>query len=77
MKRYIMLLALSVIAQSALAEEKSLVNKAGDSVKKGAAATERGLEKGGKATVKGLKHAGNWFGKTLQKGGKKLEKASK
>ncbi len=76
MKRILMLLAMLMMAQGALAEEKSVAKKAGETVEKGAEATERGLKKGAKATVKGLKKAGKWVGKKMEKGGEKLEKAS-
>jgi hypothetical protein len=81
MKRIFMLLVLLAMAQGALAEEKAeekgLPEKAGNAVKKGAEATERGVKKGADATVKGLKKAGEWVGKKMEKGGEKLEKASK
>ncbi len=81
MKRFFMFLMLLAMAQGVLAEEKaeekSTTEKAGESVKKGAVAAERGVKKGAEATVKGLKKAGEWVGKKMQKGGEKLEKASK
>ena len=77
MKRILMLLALFMMMQSALAEEKSVAKKAGDGVEKGAEATGRGIEKGAKYTVKGVKKAEEWVGKKMQKGGEKLEKAGK
>ena len=81
MKRVLMLLALLMMAQGALAEEKTeekgVAQKTGEAVKKGGEAAGRGIEKGAKATVKGLKKAGEWVGKKAQKGGEKLEKASK
>jgi hypothetical protein len=72
-----MLLVLLLLTQSALAEEKSVPQKIGDSVKKGGEAAGRGIEKGAKATVKGVKKAGGWVGKKMEKGGEKLEKATK
>jgi hypothetical protein len=71
------LLALLLLTQSALAEEKSVPRKIGDSVKKGGEAAGRGIEKGADATVKGVKKAGNWVGKKMEKGGEKLDKATK
>jgi hypothetical protein len=68
MKHIYLSFALSVLtAQGAMAEaEKTVVDKAGDGVKKGT-----------DATVKGVKKVGKWVGKTLKKGGEKVEKASK
>ncbi len=77
MKRVLIALVLSLLAQGAWAEEKGIVKKAGEGVEKGAEAAGRGIKKGGEATVKGVKKAGEWVGKKLQKGGEKLEKASK
>ncbi len=81
MKRFLVLLVLLVSVQGAMAEEKAeekgFPQKAGDAVKKGAEATERGVKKGAEATVKGLKKAGEWVGKKMQTGGEKLEKVSK
>jgi len=88
MERIFMFLALLMLAQGALAEEKSVAQKAGDGVEKAVEATERGLKKGGEAagrgieqgakhTVKGVKKAEGWVGKKMEKGGETLEKASK
>ena len=73
--------------ENGAAQEKSVPQKVGDTVKKGGEAAGRGIEKGaevvghglkkgGEATVKGVKKAGEWVGKEMQKGGEKLEKAS-
>lgn len=81
MKRIFMVVTLLMMAQSVQAEDKSeeknFAKKAGETVEKGVEATERGLKKGGEATVKGLKKASRWVGKKMEKGGEKLEKASK
>ncbi|MFZ2161373.1 MAG: hypothetical protein WAW02_04065 [Sideroxyarcus sp.] len=73
--------------KSVAAEDKSVPQKMGETVKrggeaagqgieKGAEVVGKGLKKGGEATVKGVKKAGEWVGKKLQQGGEKLEKAS-
>jgi hypothetical protein len=77
MKRILIFLALVAMAQSALAEEKSVPKKIGESVKKGGEIVGHGIEKGADATVKGVKKAGGWVGKKMEKGGEKLEKATK
>ena len=77
MKRIFGLLVLLAMAQGAWAEEKSVVQKTGDALKKGAEATERGIKKGAEATERGVKKAGEWVGEKMQKGGEKLEKVSK
>jgi hypothetical protein len=82
------LLLSAFLIQDVSAEEKSVPQRMGDSVKKGGEAAGRGIEKGaevvghglkkgGEATVKGVKHAEGWVGKKMEKGGEKLEKASK
>jgi len=88
MKRIFGLLVLLAMAQGAWAEEKSIVQKTGDVLKKGAEATERGIKKGAQATERGIKKgaqatehgvrkAGEWVGEKMQQGGEKLEKVSK
>ena len=86
MKRILMVLALSLFAAGALAEEPRPIKKAGEGIEKGEAAAGRGIKKGGRAVgrgiekgvkypVKGLKKTGDWLDKKLGKGGKKQKKA--
>ncbi len=48
---------------------------AGRGIKKGAEAAAKGIKKGGKAVVKGVKKGTEWVGKGLKKTGEKLEEA--
>jgi hypothetical protein len=76
MKRFLVVLALSLFAVSALAEEPRPLKKAGEGIEKGEAAAGRGIKKAAKHPANGITKAGNWIGKkTGNKGGKKHEKA--
>lgn len=88
MRRIIAILMMCMFIAGSVYAEESLAQKAGDDLKKGADATERGLKKGGeaaghglekgeKATVKGIKKGGKWVGKGLDKAGEKLDKVFK
>jgi len=88
MKRILSIVALLVLAQSALAEEPRLIKKAGEGIEKGEDATVRGIKKGGEAAgrgiekgakypIKGIKKAEGWVQKKLGKGDEKAEKADK
>ena len=66
MRKFLILFVLLLIPRGASAEEKSVPQKIGDSVKKGGEAAGRGIEKGGEAV-----------GRTLKKGGEAIEKSAK
>jgi len=78
MKRVLILIALLAMAQGALAEEKaeekSVIQKTGEAVKKGGEAAGHGIEKGIDATGKGLKKGAKATGRGLEKAGKWIEK---
>jgi hypothetical protein len=76
MKRILMVLALSLFAAGALAEEPRPVKKAGEGIEKGEAAAGRGIKKAAKHPANGITKAGKWIGKKVgKKGGEKHEKA--
>ena len=68
MKRIFMLAMLLAMTQGALAEEKGVVEKAGDGVKRGAVATERGVKKGAAATERGIKKGAEATERGVKKG---------
>ena len=74
MKRVIALLLLGLATAPALAEEPSVVKKAGDGIKKGGEAAARGIEKGIDATEDGLKKGAAATGKGLEKAGQWIQK---
>ena len=72
----LILLALSLCAASAVAEEPRVIKKAGEGIEKGEAAVGRGIKKAAKRPAQGITKAGNWIGKKVgNKGGEKHEKA--
>jgi hypothetical protein len=75
MKRILMVLALSLFAAGALAEEPRPVKKAGEGIEKGEAAAGRGIKKAAKHPANGITKAGKWIGKKTGTGDKKHEKA--
>ena len=86
MKRILILSALLMLAQGALAEEPRVVKKVGEGIEKGEDATVRGIKKGGNAAgrgiekgakypVRGIKKTEGWIDRKLGKGGEKHEKA--
>jgi hypothetical protein len=75
MKRILMVLALSLFAAGALAEEPRAIKKAGEGIEKGEAAAGRGIKKAAKRPAKAITKAGKWIGKKTGTGGKKPEKA--
>jgi len=75
-----------LVVRTVLADD-SIVDRAGNGIKKGGEAaaggikkgvdaTESGIKKGSEAAVKGIKKGGVWVGGELKKAGGKLEKAS-
>jgi len=75
MKRILMVLALSLFAAGALAEEPRAIKKAGEGIEKGEAAAGRGIKKAAKRPAKAITKAGKWIGKKTGTGGKKQVKA--
>ena len=73
-----------LVVHTAVADD-SIVDRAGNGIKKGGEAaasgikkgvdaTESGIKKGSKAAVKGIKKGEEWVGGELKKAGGKLEK---
>lgn len=76
-----------LVVRTAIADD-SIVDRAGNGIKKGGEAAVRGIDKGVKAAepaikkgeqavVKGVKKGSEWVGHGLKKAGEKLEKEGK
>ena len=79
---------LGLLAGRTAFAEDSLVDRAGNGIKKGGEAAARGInkgakvvepaiKKGGKAAVKGIKTGADWVSRKLKKSDEKSEKAGK
>lgn len=82
----IILAVLCLLAVRTAIADDSIVDRAGNGIKKGGEAAARGIDKGVKAAepaikkgeqavVKGVKKGSEWVGHGLKKAGEKLEKA--
>ena len=86
-KKVIFFLLIGVLAGSTVFAEESVVDRAGDGIKKGGEAAAKGIKKGvdavepvikkgSTAVVKGVKKGGKFVGRGLKRAGEKLEKVS-
>jgi hypothetical protein len=84
----IAVLLVALLAGGTTFADDSLVDRAGNGIKKGGNAAARGIDKGaskvepaikrgGNAAARGVKKGGKWVGRGLHKAGEKVEKVSK
>ncbi len=77
MKKMAILWVVGFLVGSNVWADESVVDRAGNGIKKGGHAAARGIDKGGKAAVKGVKKGGKWVGRGLKKAGEKVDKVAK